>query len=300
MRLSHMRYFLEIARTKNISMAAQNLHLTQPSLSFAVKALEQELGIPLLIRHSKSVSLTDAGEKFVAHAEKIIGSTEQLSDLMRRHSQLLAGNLRLGMLYIGGYVDLFALLKKFKNENPTITYELTFEGSDILIQKIIKRQIHGAFVISSPNILENYKELHYIKISIEEYMLIIPKKNPLSEKNSITIKDLAKEVIIMPSPTTMLHKQLSLMFYNEGIIPKVLCSTSQSDIIGQITSENLAIGFASSTVAKKICHENCSIVQFDEGEKIQRMIYFVTLKELLVYPLTKAFTDFIKNENFQV
>ena len=66
MQLSQMRYFLEIARTGNISAAARNLYLSQPSLSQAIKSLEEELGIQLLVRHSKSVSLTDAGEQFAA------------------------------------------------------------------------------------------------------------------------------------------------------------------------------------------------------------------------------------------
>ena len=86
MRMSHLRYFLEVSRTKNISLAAKNLHLSQPSLSFAIKTLEDELGIPLLIRHSHSVSLTEAGEQFASHAERIVGSADQLRDLMLKPS----------------------------------------------------------------------------------------------------------------------------------------------------------------------------------------------------------------------
>ena len=293
MHLLHMRYFIEIAKTKNISQAALNLHLSQPSLSFAVKALEQELGIPLLIRHSKSVSLTDAGETFLAYAEKIIGSTDQLTDLMHRHSRLLAGKLRLGVLVIGGYVNLFALLNKFREQSEGITYELTFDVSDLLVQRLIKRQIHGAFIISVPHVLEENPELHHIKISTEEYMLIVPKSSPLSRKECISVSDLKDEVLVMPSPNTIFFRQLSVMLQEEGSTPKVLCSTSQSDIVGQITTENLAIGFASTTVAKKICPENCRILPFKQTERVQRMIYFITLKELLNYPLTKAFTDFV-------
>ena len=61
MQMQQLRYFLEIAKEKNISAAAKNLYLSQPSLSQQMRKLEEELEIPLLIRHSKSVSLTDAG-----------------------------------------------------------------------------------------------------------------------------------------------------------------------------------------------------------------------------------------------
>ena len=75
-----------------------------------------------------------------------------------------------------------------------------------------------------------------------------------------------------------------------------MCSTSQSDIVGQLTSAGFGIGFASSTVAEKICGEKCRIIPFAEGAKIHRMVYFVTLKEFLDYPLTRAFADFVADK----
>ena len=87
MQMQQLRYFLEIAKEKNISAAAKNLYLSQPSLSQQMRKLEEELEIPLLIRHSKSVSLTDAGEQFALHARRILGGVDQLSELM--HKQLI-------------------------------------------------------------------------------------------------------------------------------------------------------------------------------------------------------------------
>lgn len=294
MRMSHIRYFLEISRTQNISLAAKNLHLSQPSLSFAVKSLEDELGISLLIRHSHSVSLTDAGEKFASHAERIIGSAEQLSDLMQRHSKLKAGNLRIGMLWIGGYMNLFSILNEFRKTSPEITYELIFDGSDVLLQKLMNRALHGVFVISSEAALSRENELYSIKISTEEYLLIVPKSNDLSKKNNLSIIDLSEQNIIMPSQKTLLHRQLAFRFSQEGIKPNILCTTSQPDIVSQLVNEGLGIGFASRTVAQKICHENCRLIEFNDNEKIYRTVYYVTLKELLDYPLTKTFTEYIK------
>ena len=294
MQLSSLKYFLEISQTKNITLAAKNLHLSQPSLSFAVKTLEDELGVSLLIRHAHSVSLTDAGEKFAAYAEEIINSVENLADMMKAHAKLSAGNLKLGMLWIGGYMNLFALLNEFKAKYPAVSYELAFDGSDVLIHKLLSRRLHGVFMISSPAFLEAQNELYSVKLSTEEYMLIVPKNNALAKNESLSMKDLSHETIIMPSAKTLLHRQLSLMFDELGISPKVLCSTSQPDIVGQLTSEGLALGFASSTVAKKICPDNCRVIPFCDDEKIQRVIYYVTLKELLDYPLTKAFAEFIE------
>ena len=71
MQIQQLQYFLEIASEKSISRAAKNLYLSQPTLSQQVIKLEEELGIPLLVRHSKSVSLTDAGEQFEQHRRRV-------------------------------------------------------------------------------------------------------------------------------------------------------------------------------------------------------------------------------------
>ena len=293
MQLSHLRYFLEISRTKNMSLAAKNLHVSQPSLSYAVKAIEDEIGIPLLFRNSHTISLTDAGEIFADHAGKIIDSADNLAGMMKGYANLTAGNLRLGILWIGGYMEIFKLLDEFRGVVPDVTYELTFDGSDVLINSLKRRSLNGVFVVSSPAYLEDDKELHSVIMSKEEYKLIVHRNNPLSQKSAVSIRDLAHETIIMPSEKTLLHRQLTVMFQEEGVRPRVLCSTSQSDIAGQLAGAGLGIAFASSTVAGKICGEDCRVVEFEEGAKIHRMIYFVTLREFLDYPLTKAFCEFV-------
>ena len=298
MQMSHMRYFAEIARTKNMTLAAKNLRVSQPSLTYAVKVLENELGVPLLFRHPHSISLTEAGETFAAQAERITSSADSLAEMMRGYANLTAGNLRLGMLWIAGYMGLFGLLNEFRGHVPAVTYELTIDGSDVLMQGLMGRKLHGVFVIRSLSAVEGNSELHSVRLSTGEYVLIVPENNPLSERESVSVRDLNHETIIMPSEKTLLHRQLSVMFQEEGVSPRVLCSTSQSDIVGQLTAEGLGMAFASETVARKICPENCRIVRFSESDKVRRTIYFVTLKEFLDYPLTRAFCEFVADTSY--
>ena len=296
MQMSHLRYFAEIARVKNMTLAAKNLHVSQPSLTYAVRVLENELGVPLLFRHPHSISLTEAGETFAAQAERITASADNLAGMMKGYAGLTAGNLRLGVLWIGGYMEIFTLLNEFRGILPGVTYELSFDGSDILIDSLKRRCLHGIFVVSSPAYLENEKDFHSVRISAEEYKLIIPKSNPLSQKSAVSIRDLDRETIIMPSEKTLLYRQLSVMFQAEGVSPRVLCSTSQSDIAGQLAGAGLGIAFASSTVAGKICGENCRVIDFGEGAKIHRIIYFLMPREFLDYPLTRAFFEFAEKK----
>ena len=95
MQLHQMRYVLEAAKKKSFSAAAKSLYLSQPSLSQQILHLEKELGIALFERHSKSVSLTEAGEQFVASANRYTYRVDRLKENMEKFSLLEAGTLRI-------------------------------------------------------------------------------------------------------------------------------------------------------------------------------------------------------------
>lgn len=297
MQLSQMRYFMEIARTGNISAAARNLYLSQPSLSQSIRNLEEELGISLLIRHSKSVSLTDAGEQFALHAARILGSTEQLQELMQKHSHLLSGKLRLGIPWIVGYLGIFTLLRRYHDSMPGIHFELTIQGSGSLFEQLENRSLHGGFIITTPEKLARRNDLYWQIINEEHYMAWVPRENPLSEKEILSITDLEDQTLVMPSRNTMFSSQLNQLFAAEGITPQtILCETSQTDVISQLTDAGLGIGFASSTIAEKYCPTACRAVPLKET--ITRTIYYITLQELLDYPSIESFTNYVKHYVF--
>ena len=139
MQMQQLRYFLEIAKEKNISAAAKNLYLSQPSLSPQIRKLEEELEVPLLIRHSKSVSLTDAGEQFAHHARRILGGVDQLSELMHKQSLLEAGTLKIGLLWIAGYTNLLQILSDYHCLHPGLNYSFSVNGSAHLQQMLLDR-----------------------------------------------------------------------------------------------------------------------------------------------------------------
>ena len=90
MQIQQMRYVLAAAEKKSFSAAAKALFLSQPSLSQQILHLEKELGVPLFVRHSKSVTLTEAGEQFVSSARRILNEVDQLSENMKKYSVLEA------------------------------------------------------------------------------------------------------------------------------------------------------------------------------------------------------------------
>lgn len=293
MQTQQLRYFLEVAKTKNITIAARNLYISQPSLSQQIINLEKELEIPLLIRHSKSVALTDAGEQFALHAMRIISSMEQLSELMQRHNLLEEGTLRIGMLFIGGYVNLFQILKDYRLHYPGMDYRLTIDGSAALLNQLLNRSIHASFLIGSENQLKAHEELYYQKVMDDYYVAAISTQNPLSRRELLTIEDLRGESIIMPAPSSAFRRRLDQLFARAGFEPRILCETSQTDLVSQLTQQNFGIGFFSCTIARALQSRDLAVVPLEQT--LYRTIYYATLKELLDYPSIRSFTEFVKD-----
>lgn len=296
MQTQQLLYFLEVAKTKNITSAARNLYISQPSLSQQIINLEKELEIPLLIRHSKSVTLTDAGEQFAIHARRIINGMEQLSELMQRHSLLNEGTLRIGMLFIGGYVNLFQMLDDYRQRYPGMQYRLTIDGSAALLNQLLSRSLHAAFLIGSENQLRPHDELYYQKVMDDYYIAVISTKNPLSRKELLTIEDLKDESIIMPAPSSAFRRRLEQLFARAGFEPRILCETSQTDLVNQLTRQNFGIGFFSCTIARALQCRELAAVPLEHT--LYRSIYYVTVKELLDYPSIQSFTEFTKQYPF--
>lgn len=296
MQIQQLRYFIEVGRSGSISTAAKNLYISQPSLSQQIIKLEKELGIQLLVRHSKSVSLSDAGEQFLIHAQRIVGETEQLSELMKKHSLLQTGTLRIGMLWIAGYLNLSAILYSYKEIYPGLTYDLKIDGSTALLKMLLIRKIHATFIISTEHALQQHKEIFFRKILVDHYVVIVSVKNPLARKNSISIRELKDVPLILPDKNSAFYEQLKQYFDQYFIEPNTVCETSQTDMVIRLASQNFGVGFSSNRIANSLKTKDFKILSLEE--ELTRTIYYVTLMELLDYPSIRSFTRYVTHYKF--
>ena len=291
MQLQQLRYFIEVAQTGSISTAAKNLYLSQPSLSQQIINLEKELGISLLIRHSRSVSLSDAGEQFLVHARRIVGETEQLSELMQKHSLLQTGTLHIGMLWIANHLNLLDILSDYKKIYTGLQYELTIDGSLSLLEKLSMRKLHAAFIIGNEHALAQQKDLFFRKIQEEHYVAVVPAESPLAGRESLSVQELQDVPLILPDKKSALYRHLQQYFDQYYIKPNCICHTSRTDVVISLVSHGFGVGFSSYSIARKFSSENFRIIALEEG--LKRTIFYATLTERLDYPSIRTFTRYV-------
>lgn len=290
MQIQQLRYIKKTAETKNISVAAKELFISQPSLSQQIIKLEKELGVPLFIRHSKCVTLTPAGEEFVIYATRILNDLDTLTSNMKLYSTLKRGSLKIGLLPIGGYLGLPNYINDFQKINTDLDISLKVDLSNVLLDKVITREIDVAFIIGSENLNRN-NDIFCKKIMEDNYVAVVSCQNPLSSKNKISASDLIGQPVILPSKDSSARKVIDSMFSSQHVIPNIIAEISQSDIIMQLVSQNLAVGFSSVSIASMLHTEE--LVTIPLTQAITRPIYYITLSDLLTYPTVKSFTEYI-------
>src|ERR1700754_3023709 len=118
MEIRHIRYFVSVAEELHFGRAAKRLHISQPPLSMQIRALEEELGVTLLNRTQRSVSLTQAGNALLAEAKHILARVDQAILTTRRAGRGEIGELLVGFISVADYNVLPEVLREFRRRFP--------------------------------------------------------------------------------------------------------------------------------------------------------------------------------------
>lgn len=189
MELRTMRYFLAVAREKNMTRAAELLHVTQPTLSKSLKSLEEELGKKLFVRHSFHIELTEEGVLLRKRAEDLVSMADKIQTEFLSLDDVLGGEIYLGLAESYQIRYLAAEIKTLKNTYPDLRYHITSGDTEQVTEKLDKGVIDFAVLAEEPN-TEKYHYLTFPKADV--WGVVMPKDCPLAEKHSISVNDLTR------------------------------------------------------------------------------------------------------------
>ncbi|WP_370151993.1 LysR family transcriptional regulator [Streptacidiphilus sp. EB129] len=195
MELRHLEYFVAVAEELSFTRAALRLHVVQSGVSAAIKALEHELGAPLLERSSQRVALTDAGAALLPEARATLDAALAARDAVDQVRGGLRGTVRVGTLISVGILDLPALLGRFHATHPAVNIRLRTNptGSAGLCQALLDGELDVAFLslAGRPPAGLRVRDLTTIPL-----VLIVPQDHRLAGQQSVTLNQLAGERFI--------------------------------------------------------------------------------------------------------
>ena len=188
MEIRTLRYFLAVAREENMSRAAELLHVTQPTLSKALKALEDELGKKLFTRHSFSIALTEEGVLLRNRAEDLVSMADKIEKEFLSLDELTGGELYFGLAESYQIRYLAREIRTFKLSYPGLRYHITSGDTEQVTEKLDKGLLDFAVICETPD----ERKYHFVPFPEADYFgAAIPADSPLAGKESITADDLA-------------------------------------------------------------------------------------------------------------
>lgn len=195
MTLTELKYVVAVAEERHFGRAAERCFVSQPSLSAAVKNLEEELGVRLFERGKRGVLLTDAGERIVAQARRALEEAERVKLVARQGRDPLKGTLRLGIIHtVAPYLlpDLVAALRRAAPEMPLDVEENITATLDRMLRSGDLDAVILALPYEAPGI-------ETVPLYEETFMVVAPAKHPFARRRAIAVEELdAGELLLLP------------------------------------------------------------------------------------------------------
>ena len=239
MNINQIKYFNAVCEYGKVSVAARALHISQPSLSGAIKELESEFGVSLFQRQHSGMTPTPEGRVFYNLTKDLAMRAEHIEHIMSD-----MGNerktLRLGVPPMIGALILPHLFGDFQKLYPETNLDIVENGRDELLSKLSDDYLDMIFMPHN-ECLDSNLVTH--KIIDLEIVCCTSKNNPLSKKNCLIPQDLVNVPIVMFKDSFFQTKKIKDWFYSEGVTPLVLLQTDQLSTILSLVASNMAAGF---------------------------------------------------------
>lgn len=247
MTLSQMKYFSTVCAIGNITKAADTLHISQPSITAAIKSLETELDSLLLCRGKKQVSPTPDGERFLLRCNHILLEVQDLSEefeaLNATHKSIAVGIPPM----IGSF--LFPLVfQQFQTNHPEISIHLTEAGSEAAKELVLNGELDLAIITMGDVPLARLNSQRLIR---SELLYCVGLEHPLAARKVIDFAEIGDDPLILFSQGYYHRSLLEQRFSQENMVPNIVLHSNQLLTIYSFIRNNIASGFMMPEVARQ-------------------------------------------------
>jgi len=271
--LKQLQYFIAVTEQMNFSKAAEKLHISQPSLSNAIKKLEQEIGSPLLKRNTRNLQLTEAGELLYERAKVILKNMEVLKIEMDEVIVHGTSEVTIGVMESIKHW-LPKVIANYKRDYPQMMIHLV----DILGSKRVKKSLksYKTHVIITNQRMDD-DELEVQSLYEERLVAVLPLNHPLAEKDRLTFADLCNEPFIISTEGFQTRLDILSAFEQANVKMNIQYEIERFETAVSLVRENLGItilpeNYLQGPTAKTIVQKEI------DGPNLRRNVYLISLK----------------------
>jgi len=292
----HLETFCRVADLKSFSKAADDLFVTQPTVSGHILSLEQSLSLRLFDRTSREVRLTKSGEAFHEYASKILSLRKDLMNALSEFSRGIRGELSLGTSTIPGEYLLPRLIGDFKKKHPSFVISLKIADTKEVIQYVLQDQVEFGIIGAKLN----HPSLHYEAYEEDEIIVVAPADHPLTRKKRVSLDDLLMEPWIIREEGSGTQIAVEKALRRKGKSLKqfnVVMEMGSTSSVKEGVKAKLGLAFISGRATEgEVLQGSFSRIDVEGFEPISRQIYIVSHRRRTLSPMATEFLRFLKSK----
>ena len=291
MDIHHLRVFVSVFRNRSFSRASAELHLSQPTVSDHIKALEEELECRLFDRLGRTIVATKEAELLSDHAIEIIEKTAALKEIVGRFKQEVKGELIVGASTIPGTYLIPPLMAGFQNTYPLIAFQVHISDSGNIVESILSHKLLVGIVgvkLANPGL--NYTPL------LEDELLIVSSP-ALIKQNTITLAELRRFPMVLREQGSGTRKVVERILEENGLSPASLAIAGifgSTDAVKEAVKAGLGISVLSRlSVADELKYRTLKGIKL-MNIPMKRNFYVVTHRKRTLPLAYRTFLEYLK------
>ncbi len=241
MKLQQLRYICEVAkRDLNLSQTAEALFTSQPGISKQIRALEDELGVDIFVRHGKRlVAITEPGRAILDKAHRVLNDLGHLKQIGEEFTREDTGSLTIATTHTQARYALPPVIKAFREKFPGVRLSL-YQGSPTQISELTTSG--QADIAIATEAIEHYKDLAMLPCYQWNRCVLTPPRHPLLKLKKLTLEDIARYPIITYDFAFTGRSKINRAFADAGLQPEVVLTAIDADVIKTYVELGLGIG----------------------------------------------------------
>jgi LysR family transcriptional activator of glutamate synthase operon len=289
MELRQLRYFAAVARRGNFTRAADELHLAQSALSQQVRRLERELGVELLLRTTRRVELTEAGEIALTRATRVLSEVDALVSELDELSGLLRGRLVVGGMLPSGGMDMPALLLRFNRLHPGVEVQLREGTAAEMVDRLRGDEIDAAIAMLEPDEIPEF--LVGERLGEERLVLAMAPGDELSARKRVRFADLHGRSFVAFRPGSAVRGAVDRALADADVTMRMAFETNDLSMMRAVITRGLGVAVVPETVAE---WAGPGLVWRPLSPSVRRSVAFVWRRARHQPPAATAFIAFVR------
>jgi LysR family cys regulon transcriptional activator len=263
MKLHQLRYLAAVAQTGlNITAAAEKLHTSQPGVSKQIKLLEDELGFQIFVRDGRNLSrVTPAGQQVIDRAVTILREVQNIKRLSDEFKDEARGSLSIATTHTQARYVLPEVIKQFRDKYPEVRLHLHQGTSEQIAEMAALDRIDFAIATGSQSLFEGFTTLPCYRWHRH---VVVPRNHPLARVKKVTLKHLAAHPIITYVFSFSGPSSLHEIFAREGLVPNVVLTARDADVIKTYVRLGLGVGIVASMAIEAV--DDQDLVHIDTSD----------------------------------